>query len=165
MQPIDPMMQQAVWNRVMAGDRGAVETCPTAPPQCPATITEEELLELMQDEKNDCATYRYLSCKSSGAEAKTLKELSAEEAGHFKKLHALYYILTGQCVCLEPAKPACTACLAVSLRERYEGELAGARAYEEAAVKWPDMAHVFHCLAADERAHSQKIVCLLQYRL
>lgn len=164
MQCMDSTMQKAVWARVMAtGDEA--QNCPTPPPQCPACITAQELLALMQDEKNDCATYRYLSCKSCGAEAKALKELSQEEACHFKKLHALYYILTGQCVCLDPAKPACTACLAVSLRERYEAELAGARAYEEAAAKWPDMAAEFRCLAEDERAHSRKLVCLLQYRL
>ena len=77
MQPIDPKLQSAVWGRVMAG-------CPAAgggmQPAGRETIPAEEVLQMMQMEKNDCAVYRYLVCRACGSEARTLRQMADDKA-------------------------------------------------------------------------------------
>ena len=172
MQPIDPKLQNEVWSRVMGANQPATaadtvsDTVPEQPAETEtAPLTDAELLTRMQHEKNDCATYRYLSCKACGCDARTLRQIADDEACHFKKLHAMYFLLTGKCVCLSPEKPDCTACLTDALRARYEGELAAAAQYEADARRWPDMADEFLCMAADETRHSKCVRAMICRRL
>lgn len=194
MQSIDPKLQSGVWQRVMGASQTEAPTGPSAPtgpdataipatpltpatptvpttpttpavPETPAVLSAEELLERMQHEKNDCAAYRYLCCKACGCDARTLRQMADDEACHFKKLHAMYFLITGKCVCLPPEKPDCTACLTDALRARYEGELAAAAQYEADARRWPDMADEFLCMAADETRHSKCVRAMICRRL
>lgn len=168
MESIDPKLQNDVWRRVMGtAEAPAVPEAPAAPeaPETPSILTAEELLTRMQQEKNDCATYRYLACKTCGCDARTLRQLADDEACHFKKLHAMYFLRTGKCVCLPPEKPDCTACLTDALRARYQGELAAAALYEDDARRWPDMADEFYCMAADEVRHSRCVRAMICRRV
>lgn len=162
MQPIDPKLQSAVWGRVMAG-------CPAAgggmQPAGRETIPAEEVLQMMQMEKNDCAVYRYLACRACGSEARTLRQMADDKACHVQKLHAMYFLETGKCVCLQPEKPDCTACLTEALRGRYETARKTADLYEKAAERWPDMSDEFLCMAADETRHSKCIRSMICRRL
>ena len=159
MQPIDPKLQCDVWNRVRNTGADPEQPAP------PAAICETELLQMMQAEKNDCAAYRYLACKACGKDAAILRQIAADEACHFKKLHGMYFLLTGKCVCLPPDQPDCTACLTEALRSHYEGERKGAAAYEAAAGRWPAMADEFYCMAEDETCHSKLIRSMICRRL
>ena len=156
MQTIDPNLQNAVWSRVMG----------TAPDQSGETaITAEELLRWMQGEKDGCAAYRYLACKACGKEAAMLRQMAADEACHFKKLHTMYYLLTGQCAALQAARPDCTACLSQSLRTAYQGERHDQIQYQKAADRWPAMADEFYAMSADEDRHSRCIRSMICNRL
>lgn len=157
MQPIDPKLQSEVWSRVKGS--GA--------PECAGetVMTAEEVLCMMQNEKNDCAVYRYLATKACGRDAQELRRIAADEACHFKKLHAMYFLLTGKCVCLPSEKPECTACLTEALRARYAGERKGAMEYQKAAERWPAMADEFYCMAEDEDCHSKYIRSMICRRL
>lgn len=156
MQTIDPNLQSAVWGRVMG----------TAPEQSGETaITAEELLTWMQEEKDGCAVYRYLACKACGKEAATLRQMAADEACHFKKLHTMYYLLTGQCVAIQAARPDCTACLSQSLRAAYQGERQHQLRYQKAADRWPAMADEFYSMSAVEDGHSRSIRSMICSRL
>lgn len=162
MQSIDPKLQNAVWNRVMSANP---EAAPAAAGTPEFPISAPELLDMMQDEKNDSAAYRYLSCKACGCDAKTLRSISEEEACHFKKLHAMYFLVTGKCICMQAEKPDCTACLTEALRTHYSGELKGAAVYEDAAKRWPDMADEFRSMAGDETCHSKQMRAMICHRL
>ena len=76
-----------------------------------------------------------------------------------------YFLETGKCVCLQPEKPDCTACLTEALRGRYETARKTADLYEKAAERWPDMSDEFLCMAADETRHSKCIRSMICRRL
>ena len=156
MQTIDPNLQSAVWGRVMG----------TAPDQSGETaVTAEELLTWMQAEKDDCAAYRYLACKTCGKEAAVLRQMAADEACHFKKLHTMYYLLTGQCAAIQAARPDCTACLSQSLRAADQDERQDQLRFQKAADRWPAMADEFYAMSADEDRHSRCIRAMICNRL
>ena len=156
MQSIDPNLQSAVWGRVMG----------TAPEtEGETAITAEELLNWMQGEKDGCAAYRYLACKARGKDAEALRQMAADEACHFKKLHTMYYLLTGQCVAIQANRPDCTACLSQSLRSAYQGERQDQLRYQKAAERWPAMADEFYAISADEDRHSRRIRSMICSRL
>ena len=156
MQPIDPNLQSAVWSRVMGTvTESGGETA----------VTAEELLNWMQGEKDKCAVYRYLAGKACGREAAALRQMAADEACHFKKLHTMYYLLTGQCAALQAARPDCTACLSQSLRSAYQAERQDQLRYQKAADRWPAMADEFYAMSDDEDRHSRCIRSMLCSRL
>jgi len=163
MQPIDPKLNEEVWSRVMAGQAGGTGTAAAA------ADTQEQraakMLELMQDERDDAATYRYLARRVCGAEARALQAISDEEACHYRKLGAMYFLLTGKCANLLPTQPECVSCQADALRGRFQAELNGSKAYEAVAQECTPMAQEFHALAADELRHSRIILSLLECRL
>ena len=157
MESIDPKLQSAVWNRVLGTEQNAQEG--------ETAVTAEELLAWMQVEKDACARYRYLACKTCGRESVQLRRMAETELCHFRKLHAMYYLLTGSCVQLQAARAGCTTCVSESLRAAYQGERQAKRIYEQAAERWPAMADAFYTMAADEDCHSKQIRTMICQRL
>lgn len=181
MKPIDPQLQSAVWSRVMAGCHegapmpaaasAAKEHCASSPRAAEqvagiqADFPVADLLDMMQGEINDCAVYRYLSCKACGRDAKTLMNMADEKACHFQKLHTMYFLLTGKCISLKPVQPNCVSCLTDELRIRYQEELKAAAWYEAAAKRWPAMADEFCCMAAEETRQTKYLRSMICHRL
>ena len=157
METIDPKLQSAVWNRVLGAEQDAQEG--------ETVVTAEEVLAWMQVEKDACARYRYLSCKTCGQESAQLRKMAETELCHFRKLHAMYYLLTGHCVQVQAARAECTTCVSEALRAAYQGERQAKRLYEQAAERWPAMADEFYTMAADEDCHSKHIRSMICKRL
>ena len=157
MQTIDPKLQDAVWSRVHGTSQAPDCGC--------AGVPAEELLQWMQEAKDACAIYRYLAGKACSREAGELRKMAADQACHFRKLHTMYYLLTGQCIHLTAARPDCTACLSESLRTAYQAEQCRKQRYAAAADRWPAMADEFLCMADDAEFHSCRIRAMLCRRL
>ena len=193
MQTIDPKLQSEVWRRVMgraepavatAGEAdmstdgtssGTAATTTTATPMAAdaaandaganGTLTAEAVLGLIQWEKDDCATYRYLARRACGCDATALLRMAEDAACHSRKLQAMYYLLTGKCTCPQPATPACAPCLTEALRERYDRAIAAAEAYRDAAKAWPAMSCEFLSMAEDEYCRSKQLYSMICRRL
>ena len=167
MSNIDPKQAERVWSRVM-GASCQISDAPKQNPQMreqkPA-LNEEMLLDLIEDELHDHATYCHLACMARGCVRRTLQCIAADEKQHAKMLCAMYYILTGKKACPEPARPACVACLNEALRGQYAGELEGRRKYAELAQRAGEHACTFESLAAGECRHAQMLYSLLQHCL
>ena len=189
MQTIDPKLQNEVWRRVMgraepaaatAGEAdmsaegmssGAAPTAPAATPMAAedtaanGTLTAEAVLGLIQWEKDDCATYRYLARRACGCDASALLRMAEDAACHSRKLQTMYYLLTGKCICPQPATPACAPCLTEALRERYDRAIAAAEAYRDAAKAWPAMSCELLAMAEDESCRSRQLYSMICRRL
>ncbi len=157
MRSIDPALQSAVWARVTG------TACQAGAPAGP--LTAQELLSLMQYEKNDCAAYRSYARMAGGRDAQLLCRIAADEADHYRRLHAMYFLLTGKCACLQAEKPSCTACLTEALRSAYALERRAAETYEKAARRWPEMADELTRIADDEARHARELRALICRRL
>lgn len=148
-----------VWNRVMAAS--AESPCmPKAKPQ--DCLTAEQVMELLEAEQAAACTYRVLAARVKGEVRRQLQQLSREEQGHYRKLEAVYYLMTGRRPCPDRPKAPCVACTNEELRRRYEGEVEDARKYHCLAEKAGSFAQVFHSLGHDEERHSRVILHLLQ---
>ena len=164
MSTIDPKQAERVWSRVMGASCPMSDAPKQKPPMCEQAqgLNEKTLLELLEDELQDHATYCHLACMARGCVRQTLQSIAADEKQHAKMLSAMYYILTGKKACPEHPRPACVACLNEALREQYAGELEGSRRYAEVARRAGEHACTFERLAADECRHAQMLYCLLQ---
>ena len=95
MSNIDPKQAERVWSRVM-GASCQISDAPKQNPQMreqkPA-LNEEMLLDLIEDELHDHATYCHLACMACGCVRRTLQSIAADEKRHAKMLSAMYYIL------------------------------------------------------------------------
>ena len=157
--------EEAVWKRVMAMSSEAPETQPPRPAQKPQQakgLMPEQVMELLKDELADACTYQTLAAKARGEARRCLQRLSMEERQHYRKLEAVYYLMTGQRPCPDRPKAPCVACLNEELRKRYEEELAGAARYDRLAQTAGSFSTVFHCLSHAEERHAQVILNLLQ---
>ena len=114
MNQIDCKQAQRVWSRVMAAQtdaqeanaKTAVQTAqPTAQTAPEISITPEQIMEQINGELSDAATYRALSNRMNGCAKKTLEELSRDEKCHAKKLAAMYFLLTGKKACPKRPEP------------------------------------------------------------
>ena len=172
MNQIDCKQAQRVWSRVMAAQADAQENAPKqtmektpaaqAAREAEAAITPEQILELMNGELEDAATYRALACRMNGCAKKTLQELAKEERCHAKKLGAMYFLLTGKKACPRRPEPPCITCNAETLRRQYQQELCDREQYESLAPLAGGRACTLRELALDECRHAQKIYGLLQ---
>lgn len=190
MQTIDPKLQSEVWRRVMGRAEPAVATAgeadmttdgtssgaaSAATPMAAdttsgntgasGTLTAEAVLGLIQWEKDDCATYRYLARRACGCDAAALLRMAEDAACHSRRLQTMYYLLTGKCTCPQLATPACAPCLTEALRERYDRAIAAAEAYRDAAKSWPAMSCEFLAMAEDEFCRSKQLYSMICRRL
>ena len=167
MSNIDPKQAERVWSRVMGASCPMSDAPKQKPPMCEQAqgLNEKTLLELLEDELHDHATYCHLACMARGCVRQTLQSIAADEKRHAKMLSAMYYILTGKKACPEPSRPACVACLNEALRGQYAGELEGRRKYAELAQRAGEHACTVESLAAGECRHAQMLYSLLQHCL
>lgn len=148
-----------VWERVMA----ASAECPVPVKKvAPEGVTAQQVMELLQAELKDTCTYRTLAMRVGKEIRRQLLQLSQEERQHYRKLEAVYYLMTGQRPCPDLPKAPCMACTNEELRKRYQEEVEGAARYHALAEKAGSFASVFHCLGHEEERHSHQILTLLQ---
>ena len=150
-----------VWQRVMA----ASAECPPvqAAPVKPAVgLTAQQVMELLEKELLDVCTYRTLAGRVRKEQRRLLLQLAQAEQRHYRKLEAIYYLMTGQRPCPERPKAPCMACTSEELRKRYQQEAAGAETYHKLAEQAGSFASVFHCLGHEEERHAAVILELLQ---
>lgn len=159
---MNPKREQEVWNRVMAASAEA-PCCPR--PKEQMKLTCQQVMELLEDELADACTYRTLAMRVKKSVRQTLLQLAMEEQEHYRKLEAVYYIMTGRRPCPDRPKAPCVACTNEELRKRYEGEIAGAERYHHLAECAGSFAPVFHCLGHSEERHAQMVLNLLQHCL
>lgn len=156
---MNPKREAAVWERVMA----ASAECPMPEKQKQAAgLTAQQVMELLQQELLDGCTYRVLAGRVKKDLRRCLLQLAQEEQRHYRKLEAVYYLMTGQRPCPDRPKSPCVACTNEELRRRYQDEVAGAEKYRCLAEKAGSFAAVFHCLGHEEERHSRRILELLQ---
>ena len=161
MNPLDPNKTKAVWDRVMA-NQGELPVAAPAAPASNQTVCASEIMELIQDERNDACTYFALAKCVGGRDCACLQRIAQEELCHAKRLSTVYYVLTGNraCVCPEPTESV--TCLPESLRKQHQQELEGVETYEALARRESPYQNPFWQLSDEERRHAQKVLCLLQ---
>ncbi len=148
-----------VWDRVMAASAEA--PCCTKP-KVQWGITSQQVMELLEHELEDACTYRTLAMRVKKPMRQTLLCLYREELNHYRKLEAVYYIMTGKRPCPDRPKAPCVACTNEELRKRYEEEVKNAEAYHCLAKSAGSFAPVFHCLGNNEEHHAHTVLNLLQ---
>ena len=148
-----------VWERVMA----ASAACPMpVKRETPAGMTPQQVMDLLQGELTDACTYRTLAMRVKKHARQCLMQLAQEERRHYRKLEAVYYLMTGQRPCPDRPRTPCMACTNEELRKRYQEEVKGAEQYHALAEQAGSFASVFHCLGNEEERHSRMILELLQ---
>ncbi|MBP3634822.1 MAG: hypothetical protein J6J43_09655 [Oscillospiraceae bacterium] len=148
-----------VWSRVMAASAQAPESCNPKPR---STLTSAQVMELLEQELCDKVTCEALACRTHGAARQKLMFLARQEGEHYKKLEAIYYLLTGEKPCPDRPKQPCIACLSEELRRRWQQETKSAHTYHCLAEKTGDFASEFHVLGSEEEKHAQLLVQILQ---
>ena len=156
---MNPLREEAVWKRVMAAAEEAPDCCDGVPLR---SLTDRRVLELLEGELADACTYRVLAGRMKQQARQCLLQLAAEEQRHYRKLEAVYYLMTGARPCPDRPKAPCVACTNEELRQRYKLETEGARTYGCLAEQAGPFAEVFHCLAHDEARHAAMILRLLE---
>lgn len=167
MEMIDQKKAQRVWSRVMSCQQSgqtaaAAQDCQC---QCACRLSPDQILDLIREEKNACAAYRYLACCLSGCAKQYLQQMAEEERCHARKLGALYFLLTGKKACTCEGKPPCVTCINETLRQLYRKELEDARYYGRLAKTDEEWACTFEELSRQECCHAHKIYCILQNTL
>ena len=152
--------EEAVWQRVMAASAEAPDCTPTV--RSDDGLTQTKILELLERELLDACTYRTLAGRMGKQARCGLQQLAREEQQHYKKLEAIYYLMTGSRPCPDRPKAPCVACTSEELRNRYRQEVAGAEAYHGLAEKAGSFAELFHGLSRAEERHARQILALLQ---
>lgn len=151
MQTIDPALQKAVWARVLG----------TAPARTEEEPPEKALLGFLEQEWNGYETYRRLSRRLWGQDAALLRGLAAETLARCQTLHAVYYTETGRRAELPPKERGGLPPAPEALAAAREQERKTARAYEEAAKRWPSLSEDLLALAGEERRRAQLLKTLL----
>ena len=142
------------------------------PNPCCMGSAAAELLEVLmgyiEDELEDQRTYRALARVAPSWARQQLREISAEEGGHAKRLMAVYYLITGTCYC--PA--VCTGtiqldCWCAALRNRYHAEACGGLNYARTADDTTDicLAALLRELSAAEYRHADHMLAMLERSL
>ena len=149
-----------VWRRVMAESADAPACEPEKQPD--NCLTPCQVMELLEDELMDACTYQVLANRTKKNVRQTLMQLAREEQMHYRKLEAVYYLMTGSRPCPDRPKTPRVACTNEELRKRYQAEIEGAQRYCCLAEKAGSFAPVFRCLSRDEERHAHMILCLLE---
>ncbi len=162
---ISKTREEEVWRRVMACSEEAPTPCKPQPREEKSRkncLTPAQIMELLEQELQDACTYQVLAGRVKKEMRRVLLQLAQEERRHYRKLEAVYYLMTGTRPCPDRPKAPCVACTNEALRDSYHEEVAGARRYHALAEEAGSFAAVFHCLGHEEEHHSQMILCLLQ---
>lgn len=150
MDPYDKEKTRQIWKRVLGEDEEEV-----------TAMDSEKLIAMIEDEKTDSCTYRQMARCACGKDAEVLRRVAQEEYCHSRKLETIYYIWTGEKAQVMSGPLPQYDCLAEALRDRYQKELEGERAYLQAAEELPEHRELLLCIAADEARHAETMRCLL----
>ena len=131
-------------------------------PKEPATLTAQQVMELLVGELSDACTYETLATHVRGSVRQRLLALSMAERAHYARLETVYYLMTGKKPCPDKPKKPCIACLSEELRTRYTEEVKGAEYYHCLAPKAGSFAKIFHELGTQEELHAYEVLCILQ---
>ncbi len=110
----------------------------------------------MDDERADSAYYAAMAARCRGVREKRLfSRLSAEEAGHLRRLQTAYFMLAGDTYVPRSGRVRIDSMLD-ALRARHAGETALAETYSRAALsaKNVKLKKLYSSLAADELRHA-----------
>ena len=145
MKPYDPKTAISVWDRVKntepsAGDAPAI-----------LNLIEEELL--------DSATYLRLAKKLPPPQAAIARQLSQQEQSHAVCLKGIYSMITGR-KALVPQPVIADDPPEIVLRRCYGREMRSLAQYESRQND-PQYGYVFRSLARQEQAHCHRILELL----
>ena len=117
-----------VWSRVMAASAEA----PCSPyPKKHDGLSAGQLMELLEGELMDACTYQVLAGRVKKDIRRCLLQLAREERSHYRKLEAVYYLMTGQRPCPDRPRTPRVACTNEELRKRYQEEVEGAKHYHD----------------------------------
>lgn len=147
--------EQRVWERVMGNPRQEQ----SQPEQ--ERLSAEQLKRLAEKEMESACLYRSLCARVCPRCQHILSEIAAQETCHAKHLAAVYFVLTGQKLCLQPAARPCITCTAEELRRAYLEEKAAAETYAALAAAGGDHGHLLQCMARDEKNHAKKLLCVI----
>ena len=160
----DTLRCDAVWQRILPNmdpyPEVRKEAAKRAEASCGKKIGENDILRYIEDELQDRCCYMALSRKArTKAEMRCLAAIGAAEAGHAKKLEAVYFIMTGKHPCVSSPELPKICCFTDTLRQRYHEEKKAHQEYLQAAQKAEDerAKKLFECLAEEEAAHADII--------
>ena len=145
MKSYNPKATTAVWERVKD----------TAPPMGDAPV----ILNLIEEELLDSATYQRLSRKLPPALAPIARQLSAQEQAHAVCLKGVYSLITGR-KALVPQPVVSDDPPEIVLRRCYGRKMRSLAQYESRQND-PQYGHVFGTLSRQEQEHCHKILELL----
>lgn len=163
---------RSIWQRVSPELEPYPEAAEPGGP-APAVPAGEERLrqlqELIEEELAERRVYQAAArCAPHAAARRLMGQLAAQEAGHARRLAALYYMACGRCyqptllAQAPPAQPWCTL-----LRQRCQRELWAGRQYAQLAREGEDAAlrRLLEELAADEERHARCLLRLLEQNI
>ena len=145
MNSYDPKTTSSVWDRVKS----------TAPPPGDAPA----ILNLIEEELSDAATYLRLSRKLPPPLASTARQLAQQDQAHAVCLKGVYALITGR-KALFP-QPAVTDDPPEIVLRRCYGRKMRCLAQYESRQNDPQYGHVFLNLARQEREHCHRILEIL----
>ncbi len=142
----------SVWERVSGSP---------APQKSDARSEAEAFI---RGELADAAGYAYMARMSGNTPvSRTLRRLSAQEAGHAGKLRTAYFLAYGASPSVKRQAPERPANLLGALRRAYWAEVEGEKRYREAAGRTGT--ELYLELAADEAAHAAELSRLISILL
>ncbi|MBE6982781.1 MAG: hypothetical protein E7435_00620 [Ruminococcaceae bacterium] len=119
----------------------------------------QQLPQMIAEEKQDAATYLYLSHRFGGKEGAMLRRMFEEEQTHVTCLRGIYRMVSGERCSLHTA-PAEVDEPSIALRKCYGREMRCLAAYEALSGD-KEYGPVFAQLAAEEREHCKNILHLI----
>ena len=156
----DTLRCDAVWQRILPNMDPYPEVRKETAKRAEAKITETDILRYIEDELRDRYCYMALSRKGrTKTEMRCLASIGAAEAGHAKKLEAVYFLMTGKRPYVSAPELPRISRFTDTLRQRYYEEKKAHREYLDAARRTEDekVKELFECIAAEEAAHADAI--------
>lgn len=145
MKPYDPKTAISVWDRVKSAEPSAGDA--------PA------ILNLIEEELADAATYLRLSKKLPPPQAAIARQLSQQEQSHAVCLKGIYSLITGR-KALVPQPVIADDPPEIVLRRCYGREMRSLAHYESRQND-PQYGNVFRTLSRQEQEHCHRILELL----
>lgn len=128
------------------------------------TDAKAEAEAFIRGELADAAGYAYMARMSGHTPvSRTLRRLSADEAGHAGRLRAAYYLAFGESPSVRREERERPVNLLGALRRAYWAEVEGEKRYREAAERAGS--ELYLELAADEAAHASEVSRLISILL
>lgn len=129
----------------------------------------EEMLDILhsfiEEEMADRRYYLAFARQAPAWARQTLRDISAEEAAHAKRLMAVHYLITG--TCYQPAisdERIYVGAMCAALRTRYHEEVCGAVNYARAAdgTSDPCLEKLLRELSDEEYSHADRLLAMLE---